>query len=147
VSQSNLPEKDHIVRYVPWTKVDKDADDNVRGILAIAYERREDEDGLSVNWLEMAGEIQTEAALRKTLNLIGANMTVGKKARLAVSNVQKFKEVCADRDKKVRIVHAPINGNEPHSEVRKIPRNDLRLLEDLSTIALLSHHCCGDLMD
>lgn len=142
----NLPDEDHIVRYVPWTRVAKDADDNVLGILPEAFQRREDEDGLSVNWLERVGASDMAAALQATVSLIGNTMKVGKKARLTVSNVHKFKDICAQRGQQVRIIHAPEEGNEPHSEVRRIPRDDLRLLEDLAAGAVLSHHCCGDLI-
>lgn len=147
VSQLNLPDDDHIVRYVPWTKVDKDANDNVRGILWTAYQRRDDEDGLSVNWLERTGCEDLEAQLRATVSLLETAMTVKRKARLAVSGVRQFKSVCAAHEARVRIVHIPEGDNEPHSEIRQIPKEDQRLMEDLARQAVTSHHACGDLMD
>ena len=148
MSQPNLPDGDHIARYVPWAKVDKDDCDNVRGILWSAFQRRDDEDGLSVNWLERTGCENQEDALRTTVQFLRAGgLEVKKKARLAVANVKKFKEVCASRETKVRIIHVPDDGNEPHSEVRQIPREDLRLLEDLARFAVSSHHACGNHME
>jgi hypothetical protein len=144
LAQTNLPDEDHVVRFVPWTRVRKDADDNVQGILGAAFQRREDEDGLSVNWLERAHS-DPEARLRTTIGLLAANRTIGKKARIAVLNVGRFKAVCFDHKAKIRIVHSPEPGNEPHSEVRQLPREDLELLEALANDAVSEHHCCNDL--
>lgn len=148
MSQPNLPEGDHFARYVPWAKVDKDADHNVRGILWTAFQRRENEDGLSVNWLERTGSPDQGVAMRVTVGLLSSGgLEVKRKARLAISNVRQFKDICAARETKVRIVHAPDDGNEPHSEIRQIPRDDQALLEDLAWNAVLCHHACGDFME
>ena len=71
---------------------------------------------------------------------------MGAKARLAVSQVGKFKQVCKDNGSKVRIVHEPENGNEPHSSIRQIPREDLVLLEAVAREAVDSHHAFGELL-
>ncbi|MBP6379945.1 MAG: hypothetical protein KA312_05965 [Sphingorhabdus sp.] len=143
---TNLPDADHIVRYVPWTKVEKDADDNVLGVLAVAYQRREGEEALSVNWLERVGVVDELTALRETLSFMQSTLNVGKKGRLAISNVADFKGICAKREQRVRIIHAPVDGNEPHSEVRQIPREDLQLLEEIASAAVKYHLSCGELM-
>src|ERR1700712_3895951 len=50
----NLPDQDHVVRCVGWTKLRRDGEDNDRviGFLGTAFQRNPDHDGLSVNWLE-----------------------------------------------------------------------------------------------
>jgi hypothetical protein len=40
------------MRYVPWTRLRKDEDDNVLGFLGDAFKLKPNEDHLSVNWLE-----------------------------------------------------------------------------------------------
>lgn len=47
-----IPDSDHIARHVPWSKLRKDEDDNVLGVLGEAFRRREGEGALSVNWVE-----------------------------------------------------------------------------------------------
>lgn len=143
MSQTNVPDTDHVVRYVGWSNVAKDADENVTGILGEAFRRRPNEEGLSVNWLERAAAADK---LKKTVELLTVGLKVGKKARVAIANVAVFKNVCARRSAKVRIVHIPINGNEPHSEVRQLPREEDELLELLAVEAVTSHHRCLDVI-
>lgn len=145
MSQINVPGDDHIVRYVKWSCVNKDADDNVLGILGEAFRRKLDDDGLSVNWLEKADGPPKEK-LKATVGLLTIGLKLGGKARVAVSNVAIFKGVCAHRRAHIRIVHVPEDGNEPHSEVRQIPRDDDELLELLAVEAVISHHRCVDLI-
>ena len=145
MSQNNVPDEDHIVRYVSWQRVDKDADGNVRGILAEAFRRKSDEDGLSVNWLERAAAPAAQK-LKKTVELLTKDLKIGPKSRVAVANVAVFKKVCGRRNAKIRIVHIPVDGNEPHSEVRQFPRDDDELLELLAVEAVAFHHRCLDLI-
>ncbi len=145
MSQLNVPDEDHIVRYVGWNQVAKDANDTVRGILAEAFRLRPDEDGLSVNWLERA-DADAEHKLKRTVELLTAGITVGKKSRVAVSNVFAFKTICAARNARVRIVHIPEDGNEPHSEVRQLSRDDVELLELLASEAVAAHYLCLDVL-
>jgi hypothetical protein len=48
----NLPDEDHVVRYVPWGRLRRDEDENVLGFLPQAFQLRQEEDYLSVNWLQ-----------------------------------------------------------------------------------------------
>ena len=118
------------------------------GILPHAYQRREDENALSVNWLErVPGDQQTR--LKEAAKLIQATQSSGKvgaKARLAVSRVGKFKQTCKANGSKVRIVHEPVEGNEPHSSVRQIPRDDQVLLEAIAREAVEGHYTFGELL-
>lgn len=143
MSQNNVPDADHIVRYVGWNNVARDADENVTGILAEAFRRKPDQEGLSVNWLERA-DVPAADKLKKTVELLTAGLNVGKKARVAIANVAVFKSVCSRRNAKIRIVHIPEDGNEPHSEIRQFPRDDDELLELLALEAVAAHHRCLD---
>jgi hypothetical protein len=47
-----LPPDHHVVRYVPWSKLRRDENDNVLGVLGEAFRRRDEEKALSATWLE-----------------------------------------------------------------------------------------------
>ncbi len=145
MSQLNVPDEDHIVRYVGWNQVAKDADDTVLGISAEAFRRRYNEDGLSVNWLERA-DADAANKLRRTVELLTAGIAIGKKSRVAIANVAAFKAICVSRHARVRIVHIPIDGNEPHSEVRQLSRDDDEILELLASESVTAHHLCLDVL-
>ncbi len=118
------------------------------GVLPQAYQRRENEEFLSVNWLEREpGDQQTRLQVAaKLIQGTQKSGKVGAKARLAVSQVGKFKQICQDNGSKVRIVHEPVDGNEPHSSIRQIPRDDQVLLEAIAREAVDSHHAFGQLL-
>lgn len=145
MSVTELPDGDHYVRVVPWTRVRKDADDNVLGVTAEAYRLRDSEDGLSGNWLEYAAPGKDQKTqLRATLKLIRTERTVGSKARLAISKVGTLKQLCSKRKNKVRVVHAPVGKNTAHAEIRRISRDDDELLELIATDGIVDHQCCKD---
>lgn len=145
MSQNNLPDEDHIVRYVPWKHVAKDADDNVSGIMGEAFRRRPEEDGLSVNWLERA-DAPAASKLKKTVELLTSGLRIGPKARIAIANVADLKRVCSSRNAKIRIVHIPVEGNEPHSEMRQFPRDNDELLELIAAEAISVHYRCQEIL-
>ena len=144
MAQTKIPDQDHIVRLVPWAKVAKDDEDNVTGILWSAFQRSETDDNLSVNWLERA-DAAPDDHLRRTVELMNTGLKIGKKARIAVVNVGTVREICLNQSHKVRILHAPEDDNEPHSEIHRLPRDNVELLEILATEAVLAHYRCRDL--
>jgi hypothetical protein len=138
-----LPDEDRVVRNVPWKKLLKDEDDNVLGFLPIAFELRRDEttptgfeEALSVNWLEYFTTPQTRVrdciwAMRKARNL-------GGKSVFAIGQVGSIKQVCLARGSRVRVIYEPEAGNPSHAGVRRLPPNDLRLMDALATEAFPS---------
>ena len=50
----------------------------------------------------------------------------------AIGNTGTIAATCADRGHKIRIIHVPEDDNKAHAEIRKIPRDDLQLLERLA---------------
>lgn len=132
---TNLPDSHHFMRHVSWARLLKDeADENkVIGFLPHAFERRPDEDGLSGNWMECFADPATRTrdcvwAMRKALN-------VRPKGAFAIGNVGKIKATGEAHGATVRIVHDPQPGQPAHAEVRRLPRDDLALLEALATDA------------
>lgn len=128
-----LPDDHHVLRRVSWARLRKDADGEVVGCLAQAFELREDEQDLSVNWLEChdkgthAEKIgQCVVELRAASRRDGTK--IGPKCGFAVARVRKVKEVCSGLRKQIRIVYAP-SHIASHSVIKNLPRDDITLLE------------------
>lgn len=138
-----LPDEDRIVRNVPLKRLLTDEDGNVLGFLGIAFELRHDnntstgfEQSLSVNWLEYFKDPETRIrdcvwAMRKARNL-------GSKSAFAIGQVGSVKQVCSARGFKVRVIYEPEDGNLSHAGIRRLPPNDLSLMDALATEAFLS---------
>jgi hypothetical protein len=131
---TNLPDEDHVMRYVPWGKLRRDGDDNVLGFLGEAFKLRPNENSLSVNWLEKFDGDREERILA-SVRMFRRTITVGTKSAFGVGNVIKIKEVCRARGVTVRIVHEPKDDNPSHSGIRRLPRDDAILLDALAADA------------
>jgi hypothetical protein len=135
-AQSNLPNDDHVMRYVPWGRLRRDGDDNVLGFLPEAFQRRENEDSLSVNWLEhFAGD--RDSQITASVRMFRNSITVGTKSAFGIANVGKIKDVCRDNGATVRIIYEPTDSNPGHAGIRRLPRDDLSLLEALAADAFV----------
>jgi hypothetical protein len=135
---SNLPDEDHVMRYVPWTRLRKDEDDNVLGFLPQAFELKLDEDALSVNWIEFYdGDWQTK--IRDSVKAIRRSFDreIGKKSAFGIAKIRRVKEICLEAGVRVRIVHEPEERNPAHSTMRRLPREDLNLLQALADDAFV----------
>jgi hypothetical protein len=131
---TNLPNEDHVMRYVPWGKLRKDEDDKVLGFLGEAFKLKPDEDALSVNWLEyFDGDRETK--IHESVKTFRSTLKVGSKSAFGIGNVSKIKEVCLAGGASVRIVYEPEDNNKSHSSIRRLPREDVMLLEALAADA------------
>lgn len=131
---TNLPDDDHVMRYVPWGKLRKDEDLNVIGFLGEAFTLKPDEDSLSVNWLEYF-QGDREARIHASVKTFRTTLKVGTKSAFGIGNVAKVKEVCRARGANVRIVYEPKDDNKSHSGIRRLPRDDTILLDALAADA------------
>ena len=141
-----LPDTDHVVRNVPWSKLRRDEDDNVLGFNPDAFQLRPDENSdngwetsLSLNWLEFFQDPDTR--LRDCVWAMRKTRKVGTKSRYAIANVLKIKEICAARDVKVRIVHEPRDEDKSHSGIRRLPPEDMKLFAALAEEAFTGMIC------
>lgn len=82
VPGKDLPDQDHVVRYVSWTKLLRDENDNVLGVHGEAFALRPaDNSALSVNWLEFYdGDWGTR--IHASVNAFRANRKLDGKALL-----------------------------------------------------------------
>lgn len=129
----DLPDQDNVARFVSKNKLIKDDDGVVVGLFPQAFELRDSENDLSVNWLEYfnnGDELQNLIAVVKDFRLIFNP----KNGAFAVANVGEIKKVALQRGfKYVKVVHSPVKpGNLSHSSVIRLPRNDNDLMLSFS---------------
>jgi hypothetical protein len=122
------------MRYVPWGRLRRDGDDNVLGFLPQAFQRRENEDSLSVNWLERF-EGEQDSQITASVMMFRKTISVGTKSAFGIGNVGKIKDVCRAHSASVRIVYEPTDDNHAHASIRRLPRDDITLLEALAAEA------------
>ena len=83
---------------MPPARLRRDEDGNVLGILAEAFAHRNNEDYLSVNWLEHFKKDKA-SNLRDCVDAQRATLKVGKNCVYAVAMVDKVKLVCVKKQK------------------------------------------------
>jgi hypothetical protein len=133
---ANLPNDDHVMRYVPWTRLRKDENDQVVGFLPQAFALREGEESLSFNWLEYFSGDRNQR-VRESVQMFRRVRAVGAKSAYGVGNVRQIKGVCEANGARVRVVYEPETANPSHSGIRRLPRDDLSLLEALAAQAFV----------
>lgn len=127
-----LPDTDHVVRHVPWTRLRKDEDENVIGILPQALKLRDEEEALSVDWLECFDGIH-EDRIRQAVVHFRSLRTIGPKSGFSIGNVGNIKRICNRQKSSIRIIYAPSKSNSAHSLIQRLPREDMAVLEALAT--------------
>lgn len=119
------------MRHVSWSRLLKDADNNVLGFLPQAFDLRPTEPALSVNWLEyFSGDRKSQ--ISACVKQFRDSRHVSPKSAFGVGNVGKIQRTCMELGAKVRIVYAPSKVNPAHAELRNLPRDELALLEALA---------------
>lgn len=126
-----IPDLNHVMRHVPWSKLHKDENDNILGILPQAFALRDGEDGLSVNWVEHY-EGSFDEQIVKTVQDIRVTVKVGPKGAFGVSTVIAVKETCKNTTKSIKVVYWPNSKNPSHTLIRHLPAEDIALLDALS---------------
>lgn len=121
-----LPSSSHVARHVPWTRLRRDADDNVLGLLPRAFELRPEEPALSVNWLEYFSGSRRDQ-LQAIAQDIRAKRTIGPQSAFGIGNVGELESQCKDLGIPVNVVYWPTKGNLSHSRIQDT-KNDLDLL-------------------
>lgn len=122
------------MRYVSWSKLRKDDNDNVVGILGTAFKLRPDEEGLSASWLEYFPGDHQEQIYAVVHDLRNSKVKVTPKSGFAIGNVGAILSACNSRNKskKTRVVYTPSEENKSHVEVMSLS-NDDELLDMLAS--------------
>lgn len=128
-----LPDDDHVMRHVPYKKLLKDEDGTpIGGFLPQAFELREDENGLSVNWLEYF-ECTHQDNIEASVQKFRDTRSIGKTSAFGISSVGRIQDVCADHNEdKVRVLLDEIEENKSHSIIIRLPRDNMDLFESLA---------------
>jgi hypothetical protein len=132
--RKKIPPDNHIIRYVSWTRLRKDENDKVIGILNEAFKRKENEKGLSTTWLEYFPGDRENQKIAAVQAMRASKLVVTSKSGFAFGKVGDIQSACINRGtNKVRIIHTPSKDNEAHVDVLALPREDSDLLELLAT--------------
>ena len=126
-----IPPEHSLVRYVPWSKLRKDGDneDKVIGVLATAFELRPVEEYLSATWLEFFPGART-AMIQSAVNAIRASdIDVRPKSGFALGVVAEICEGCAKHKATIRVIHESADDNEAHAALRRWPRDNPDLFD------------------
>lgn len=129
---TSLPEDDHVIRYVKPSLIDRDAVDGGAFLL------RENETGLSVNWLEaFTGDKSFQISQVKKHFSLTLKET-GRFAELTVGKAKRHVSKQSNPSIEIGIVHAPLGDkgdiDPSHSEIIGLPpvhSHEARLIGDL----------------
>lgn len=148
VARRAIPSADHIMRYVQKSRQHRDPDtDEFLGLAPGAFMLGpKDEGGMSVSWIEFFGPLSQAAkkeaaiAFRESLD----RKKLGGSAVFATAQVQAVLDAGKAFSKQLRVVYAPVPGNDGHAEVRHFSDDDLELLDWLASAAFLEiDHVAG----
>jgi len=129
----NIPDEDHVMRHVSSKRLRRDEDGNPIGFLPAAFQLRVGEKGLSVNWIEYFKQAFEESIV-SCIQHFRKNRGINKNSAFGVGNVGKIKNVCSKHGhKKVIIVDDGHNKNKAHVLIRRMPEDDLLLLDSLAS--------------
>ena len=127
MSGNDLPENDHIVRYVRPSNLEF-------GKVNIAeFKLREDrsnEKGVSVNWLEYYENLSKEEQLAEVRRVKASRLTLRKNGKFAELNVGKIKRLLSEELPDLRVIHTPRDtektflADPSHSEIIGLPSGD-----------------------
>ena len=143
LSDEKVPDADHLMRFVPYKRQDRDAEsDEFLGILNTAFRLGEkDEGGLSLTWVEHYGPKSATtygiAASRFRDSL--PTQKIGAKSAFAIGQAGSIRAVSMQYGKAVRFVHAPDGPNTGHVELHRFTDDDLRLLDALAIEVFAEH--------
>lgn len=121
------------MRYVAPSRLRKDENNNVIGILGAAFQLREDEEGLSTTWIEyFPGTHQQQ--VEDAVHILRSSIIVRPKSGFAIGKVADILSACNLRKmpKKTKIIYMPTPNNTAHAEVRSMPYEDQELLDLLA---------------
>ncbi|WP_020161290.1 hypothetical protein [Methylobacter marinus] len=134
---TKIPADNHIIRYIPWTKLRKNENGEVIGIISEAFKIRDTEKYLSATWLEyFQRPLRKDQIIAAVEEMRASNLAVKPKSGFSLGKVSDIESVCTKRNiKNIRIVYSPSDNNAAHVAVKSLPGDDLELLELLATEA------------
>lgn len=132
MKNQKLPPDNHVVRYVPFSKLRRDENDNAIGVHGVAFKLRDGEQFLSTTWLEYFAGPKNEQITAAIRAIRASNLDVRPKSGFAIGRVDSIAATCAARNYSIRILHEPEDDNKAHAAVRRMPRDNDEFLELLA---------------
>ena len=127
-----LPDQDHVMRHISYSRLEKDEDGNPIGILPQAFELKEEEKGISVNWLEYFGGTPQDNVLA-SVKTFRDTRKIGSKSGYGVGSVDNIQNTCNQHGaRKVRILLDEEENNKSHSIIIRLPRDNLEIRQALA---------------
>lgn len=128
-----LPREDETTRWIKFKFIGKDDDGNVEvdakgcpiTVAPHAFELDQDEDGLSLTWLQSFGTERAEHlpaaadAVRQSQN----SKKLSANSAFAIGEVGALISAGQDCAQNLRVLHDPIHDNKGHTEVRRYPHD------------------------
>lgn len=132
----DLPDEDNVMRYIKKRLLQRDESGEVIGVLPQAFELRENESKLSVNWLEFYKNDSFSENINDTVNGFRKTLSVSKNDGFAYGECKNIIETCHNNNSiKAKIVHSPSKNNKSHSSIIRIKKDDSLLMEALASDA------------
>ncbi len=125
-----LKPEHRVVRYVQWAKLRKDEDDNVIGVLGVAFKLRPGEAYLSATWADYFQSADPVVDAIRTIR--ASDIDVRKKSGFAIGVVERIDGECKSGKHKIRFVHEACKDNVAHAALRGWPEDDDELFERLA---------------
>jgi len=121
----------HVVRYVPWARLRKNEDDNIVGVLGVAFRLRDGVEFLSATWAEYFAGVHADQVNAAIRTIRSSKVDVRPRSGFAIGNVERIRDVClADKKKlKIRFIHEREDDNEAHAALRGWPGDSDDLLD------------------
>lgn len=143
----NIPDTDHIARYVPYARQARDpvSDELLgSGLLWNSLQQRKGEEFVSVNWMECAdvvlgrslNKLSRIGVIKEHLSELGFGKNI-KSGLFASANVGKLKSTCSEFGMTVRVTHEPTDRNPTHAGIRRLSSERDDLLETLAAEVFL----------
>lgn len=150
-----VPPEDEATRWIKPRLLGKDDDGQIivdeRGrptmVFPAAYALADDEDGLSITWLQFFGVERLvhlpRAAEAFRVSIPSQNLKP--KSAFAIAQIATILAVGKDHGAKLRIIQDPIDGNKGHSEIRRDPREISLLQSVLAEQVFSERYLYGDI--
>jgi hypothetical protein len=127
-----VSDEDEVTRWIRRKLLGRDDDDNVildelsrpAFVFPAAFELGDEEDSLSVTWLQHFGEHRKQH-LPAAAEAVRRTMKSGRlpaQSAFAIARVGPVKATGSDHDLKLRVLEDPVEGNTGHTEIRRYPR-------------------------
>jgi len=109
-----IPDKDDIARYCKASYIQQDG-----CVSGDAFKLRPNEEFLSVSWLNYWCKDSFEENIAATRNALQRNLSISRRAKLAVANVGRMREDVqqASSGDSVRVLHDPDSTDPSHSGI------------------------------